>query len=238
MNTQLKTKLAAACMVLGMSLAGAAQAQVSLVPGSTVFSNPGGLEGTALGSFSLLASMNSPFVANDPTKFSGVLDSWVVSGDTNNELGGLNFIYRLANDENSANAIHRLTVNGYTGVTVNAGFLTSGSTPTGAGTLAGLDPTLADRGIPPGDNVGFSFLAGTISGLTFESLNPGEISRYLVLYTDATAYGTNMASVIDGSIADAATFAPIPEPGTYALMLAGLGLMGFVGRRRSMKNAA
>ncbi len=34
------------------------------------------------------------------------------------------------------------------------------------------------------------------------------------------------------------TTAPIPEPETYAMMLAGLGLMGFVARRRKQKDAA
>jgi hypothetical protein len=37
---------------------------------------------------------------------------------------------------------------------------------------------------------------------------------------------------IPGSTQDLAVFAPIPEPGTYAMLLAGLGLMGFVARRR------
>ena len=36
---------------------------------------------------------------------------------------------------------------------------------------------------------------------------------------------------------DLAVFAPVPEPDTYAMMLAGLGLMGFVARRRR-QNAA
>lgn len=37
---------------------------------------------------------------------------------------------------------------------------------------------------------------------------------------------------------DVITFAPIPEPGTYAMMLAGLGLMGFVARRRQQEGRA
>jgi hypothetical protein len=37
---------------------------------------------------------------------------------------------------------------------------------------------------------------------------------------------------IPGSTQDLAVFAPIPEPETYAMILAGLGLMGFVARRR------
>jgi hypothetical protein len=35
-----------------------------------------------------------------------------------------------------------------------------------------------------------------------------------------------------GSTQDLVVFAPVPEPETYAMMLAGLGLMGFVTRRR------
>ena len=37
---------------------------------------------------------------------------------------------------------------------------------------------------------------------------------------------------------DLAVFAPVPEPETYAMMLAGLGLMGFVARRRKQNAAA
>jgi len=41
-----------------------------------------------------------------------------------------------------------------------------------------------------------------------------------------------------GSTQDLAVFAPVPEPGTYAMMLAGLGLMGFIARRRKERDAA
>lgn len=237
MKTNLKSKIAASIMVIGLGFTGAVNAQVALPAGSTVFNTGGALQ-TSLGSFTLVDSMSTVFTAANPTAFSGVLDSWVLSGNTDNPLGGLSFVYRVTNDQTSADAIHRLAVNGYTGLQVEAGYLDGGLSPTGAAIAGGLAPTLVDRGVAPGDNAGFSFLAGTISGLTFESLNPGETSRYLVMYTNSPIYSTSIASVIDGSVASAATFAPIPEPETYAMMLAGMGLMGFVARRRSSKNAS
>lgn len=238
MKTTLRTKIAAGILIMGLGLASAANAQNPLPPGSTIFNTSSNTLETSLGSFSLLASMSSPFVADNPAAFSGVLDSWVLGGNTDNSLGGLSFVYRVTNSATSTDAIHRLAINGYSGVQLEAAYLQDGSaTPTGGIVAGGLTPTLVDRGIAPGDNAGFSFLSGTISGLTFDSLNPGEVSRYLVMYTNATTfYDNSIASVIDGSIANAATFAPVPEPETYALMLAGLGLMGFVGRRRAKKS--
>ncbi len=225
-------------MIIGLGFAGAVSAQANLPAGSTTFTSDGTMA-TALGSFTLLASLSSPFVAADPTAFSGVLDSFVLRGNTDNPLGGLSFVYRINNAQTSADAIHRIGLNGFGGLQLQAGFLDSGTGPTGGPiSLAGVTPTLVDRGLAPGDNAGFSFLQGTVSGISFNSIDPGLSSRFLVVYTNATTFGGATASVIDGSVASAATFAPVPEPETYAMMLAGLGLMGFVARRRSKKDAA
>ena len=237
MKTNLRTKIAASILIMGLGLAGGANAQVALPNGGTTFS-AGSTMATSLGSFSLLASMSSAFTAADPTAFSGVLNSYVLGSNTDNPLGGLSFVYRLTNSATSADAIHRISLNGFSGLQVQAGYLDGGTAPIGGALGAGLIPTLVDRGLAPGDNAGFGFLQGTVSGVSFDSLDPGMSSRYLVMYTNATTYGNAMASVIDGSVASAATFAPVPEPETYALMLAGLGLMGFVGRRRAKKAVA
>ena len=140
--------------------------------------------------------------------------------------------------------MERLTVNGFNTAPVDAGFLTSGMTPTGTPLVAALMPTLANRGAT-GDNLGFSFLASvTVNGVTTTepgSVMPGTGTDYLVLYTAQTSYGLSTASVIDGSTANFPTYSPalpVPEPESYALMLAGLGLMGFVVRRRTAKENA
>jgi hypothetical protein len=60
-------------------------------------------------------------------------------------------------------------------------------------------------------------------------------------YTMTNYWGGNSTATVDAayrlSITTAASVAPIPEPETYALMLAGLGLLGFVGRRRRLHTA-
>ena len=60
----------------------------------------------------------------------------------------------------------------------------------------------------------------------------------LLVYTDATSYGSGTALLQDGSQASISVLTPVPEPETYAMLLAGLGLMGFVARRRQRKLAA
>jgi hypothetical protein len=54
----------------------------------------------------------------------------------------------------------------------------------------------------------------------------------------------NSGTVIDNQstynhafVIDNLSVSAVPEPETYAMMLAGLGLMGFMGRRRKAKQA-
>ncbi len=56
----------------------------------------------------------------------------------------------------------------------------------------------------------------------------GKSTNYIGFFHDATAGGTHV--LVD--------IAPVPEPGTYALLLAGLGIMGTVARRRARADQA
>ena len=90
--------------------------------------------------------------------------------------------------------------------------------------------------------------AGTLTGPSFsaplfasEILNPGQYFQALS-YAGTLAQGTYSLN-LTGTAAKGGTYnvnllaAPVPEPETYAMLLAGLGLMGAVARRRS-KTAA
>jgi hypothetical protein len=74
----------------------------------------------------------------------------------------------------------------------------------------------------------------TSAGSTSQLL-PGTTSFALQVRTNATNFTSGFMGVLGSGAGSQASFQPtaaIPEPETYAMMLAGLGLMGFVGARR------
>lgn len=56
-----------------------------------------------------------------------------------------------------------------------------------------------------------------------------------VASTSSSAYATSGTWRFDMATVSGAAIAPVPEPETYAMLLAGLGLMGFASRRRKNK---
>jgi hypothetical protein len=75
---------------------------------------------------------------------------------------------------------------------------------------------------------GTSMSTGAIDVWTVQANNLEVGSYYLQVS------GT-MVSDTSGSFGGAVMLQPVPEPATYGMMLAGLGLVGFMARRRSLK---
>jgi choice-of-anchor C domain-containing protein len=84
--------------------------------------------------------------------------------------------------------------------------------------------------------VSYSF--GGASGTVFGSLPFAHFSRQYVADSASTilAFSSSIYPGYGGAVLDnVSVTTPVPEPETYAMMLAGLGLMGFVARRRKQK---
>ena len=206
------------------------------------------------------AGMTSAFAANTGN-WTGTLYSTVLTNDAHNPYGtsGLDFVYQVANDPTSSltDPITRLSVSGFdtgfltsvgyvripqggpfTGTEVYPSFLGSAPPPGAAGAQGPKPAESVDR-TTNGNTVDWNFLAVPVGA---GELTAGLRSPFLIVYTDARNARVRTEAVADDGIAAPLGWSPtpaIPEPETYAMMLAGLGLMGFVvRRRRGAKTAA
>jgi hypothetical protein len=100
-------------------------------------------------------------------------------------------------------------------------------------TFEGKDGNYAVNGGTWSANTSIGLIKDTVGGYTVGGsmvTNPGTFGKtfqYVIGYNDSAADLTDWDDMVIG-----VNIAPIPEPETYAMLLAGLGLMGFVARRR------
>jgi len=138
----------------------------------------------------------------------------------------LNFYYQFSNNSggegDNLHAIARMTAGGFNDWATDVFQSSDSFGDFVAGTVAANTVDRGNTGV-----VGFNFTPGGVM--------PGESTNVMEIRTNATDYTSNWMAVIDGTSGFGPAFSPtaaIPEPETYAMMLAGLGLLGFVGKRR------
>lgn len=185
-----------------------------------VFSNlPGTMLDFASVNFTAIDAQNNP-------RYGGQLRSAVYQ----NGAGTLDFYYQFSSANITGyDAVGRLTMTDFGAFTTNAGYRMDNWDGPGAfvvGTQAALS---ADRSIG-GGTIGFGFGGGA------DKIDPGEISATLVIRTNAYAYKAGSVTTQNGAVYTMAAFAPttsaIPEPGTYALLGAGLIAIAAIRRRK------
>jgi hypothetical protein len=81
-----------------------------------------------------------------------------------------------------------------------------------------------------GNNITYSLLSSAAFSSYQLIFTPGSTGAYSLSFSNAG--GDNIGALLDN-----VTVTAVPEPETYAMMLAGLGLMGAVVRRRKSKQA-
>jgi hypothetical protein len=82
----------------------------------------------------------------------------------------------------------------------------------------------AEKWVYSGPTVSFATGNHTLTVITDSTWVPG-----------ADGYNGKLSFANPIDLGSPATFAPVPEPETYAMMLAGLGALGFMSRRRKAK---
>ena len=101
----------------------------------------------------------------------------------------------------------------------------------------------APPALPAGNTVGFASDASFDSdpaGRARNGIDLGETATFRItgaaldsFDADTLAAGVHVRSLVNGSASLVSTVtSPVPEPSTYGLLLAGLGVVGFVSRRR------
>ncbi|MEP6504546.1 MAG: PEP-CTERM sorting domain-containing protein [Betaproteobacteria bacterium] len=151
-----------------------------------------------------------------------------VTGSTTTSIGDtLDTQYDIFtfDDGNFAPALGVVDVTSYT--------FTAGLNSNYSVTRAGdVDFTMSAFGITSLVEVPYSFTSGSSDTISFES-----VTKYYDLFGQTYAFKTTAFSLTnDGSAPSSgeltATISVVPESANAALMLAGLGLFGFMGRRR------
>lgn len=149
---------------------------------------------------------------------------------------GLDFYYQFTNNPSSVNGVERFT--GYNYLSLDGSVVDVFQTSAAFGIF--LDGTESADGADRTSLgvIGFSFVPNGQS-----KINPGTTSFTEIVRTSARDYVVGSFGLLDGIGDNAEGFAPavvsaVPEPETYALMLAGLCAVCWISRRRSHRSGS
>lgn len=220
----LKTSTSVLAALLALSCAGQATA-VTVAPGATV-SLPGTTElaepylaGTVLLDESFSFSLRVAPGSTD--MITGKVQQRVIREDG---TGFLDFAWRITDVAGGPLAYFR--IGNFNSSTFDANYRIDGLGDVGPSSVYRFDGGISNY-------VNFNFTDASGNG----TLNARQTSKFFFLHTTATDY--NHSAMFDVASQGYATTSqlfgavtPVPEPETYAMLMAGLGLIGVMARRR------
>ncbi|MCG9894521.1 MAG: PEP-CTERM sorting domain-containing protein [Fimbriimonadaceae bacterium] len=157
----------------------------------------------------------------DTTTIDGTLTS-IVARETGSTDGSLIFAWFLQSAPTSTSTVGRFTTNGWAGFGAD---VAQHDATALAGSFGNIVAS-ADRF--NADTLGFNF-----DRLGANALVPGSTSTVFWAKTFAPDWTDQTAFVIDGAVASVDTFAPVPEPGTLALLGGAAALAAWRRRRKA-----
>lgn len=212
------------------------------------------LSGVAANAVTLVFDYSGTATVNIPDRYADLYDIWNENADFNDFYGTI----IVTNFENYAVGTHTLNIatsNSPLSLSLVSGLLTG---------IEGTRSRTTGTFVPDNSQVGtagaLTITDGVVTGFTWEAV--GTTSTALATFNTRTLngfpvniesikvnVGTGIQQTSFGDVVFAQSvrgtaavnmidIAPVPEASTYAMMLAGLGVMGFVARRRKQANAA
>jgi hypothetical protein len=144
---------------------------------------------------------------------------------------GLDFYYQYSNDNTSAHGVARFSGSDFSSLGASLVNVFQTAAAFDMFTVGTEKSDYADR--TSAGVIGFSFIPNGAS-----KIMPGFTSLTQIIRTNATEYTKGNFGLLNGYGDNARGFATaVPEPETYAMLLAGLGIVGTIIRRRQSKQS-